>query len=128
MSQNRVQGLEGKVEWSNYDYSKLKRKEGKEGYSTTSTEVAAISLATGRGLAQQRRLGAWQPEGVVSSVRFIGPVRRISGLGSLLDPIITAPAGCRTTPLPARRDVASTPGSCKTYGGDLRTPGALWAR
>ena len=26
--------MEGKVEWSNYDYYKLKKKEGKEIYST----------------------------------------------------------------------------------------------
>ena len=60
---------------------------------------------------------------------FIGPMRWISGLGSFLGPIITAPTGCFSTPLLVKRDVAWTPGSCQTYGGDLRThvPKPQWA-
>ena len=57
------------------------------------------ALGCHTGLAQQRRLGAWQPEGIVSTVKFLGPVRWISGLGSLLGPITIAPAGCCVTPL-----------------------------
>ena len=34
MSRYRIGRLEDRVDWSNYDYSKLKKREGKESYST----------------------------------------------------------------------------------------------
>ena len=34
VSRYRIGRLEDRVDWSNYDYSKLKKKEGKESYST----------------------------------------------------------------------------------------------
>ena len=34
MSRSQIKGLEDKVEQSNYDYSKLKKKEREESYST----------------------------------------------------------------------------------------------
>ena len=34
LSRSQIKGPVDKVEWPNYDYSKLKKKEGKENYST----------------------------------------------------------------------------------------------
>lgn len=41
MPRSEVQGLEYKVEWSNYDYSNLKKRERKESYSIVRGALAS---------------------------------------------------------------------------------------
>ena len=55
MSRILIGRLEDRVDWSNYDYSKLKKKEGKENYSTRYSG----SLYIARALAQEAGAGGW---------------------------------------------------------------------